>query len=192
MVGDKRTPSRKKLRRRTSWKDTIRGFASGGDEEEELPTQAVKAQPSSGRKPIRRSFFLAPKSNDEGTESEEEDFHQWKEEDRPLQARVRYVYPPSTNPEPIPAPLVLSGSAMERHQEELTAAVNEANIRVSESKERSKAIGTRLTMTSRTGYFQDRIISPSMVRNTFCHHLLYHNTRRTDARHGDSVYRTPS
>lgn len=30
-------------------------------------------------------------------------------------------------------------------------------------KKRKAPIGTRLTMTSRTGYFQDRIISPSMV-----------------------------
>ena len=31
-------------------------------------------------------------------------------------------------------------------------------------KQRKAPIGTRLTMTSRVGYFQDRIISPSMVR----------------------------
>jgi hypothetical protein len=166
MVGDKRTPSRKRLKRRTSWKETIRGFTSGGDDAEQTSHHKhSKVAGSSGS--ARRSSFLIPKSQDNATETdEEEDFRQWKEEDRPLQARVRYVYP-SSNPDHNAGPIPLSGSVMERHQEALTAAVNEANMKVvedSESKRRDKEIiGTRLAMTSRTGYFQDRIISPSMV-----------------------------
>lgn len=53
--------------------------------------------------------------------------------------------------------------------EELTldhdrVTVKEGEVNATPIKKRRKApIGTRLTMTSRTGYFQDRIISPSMV-----------------------------
>lgn len=35
---------------------------------------------------------------------------------------------------------------------------------LSDKQSRTSAIGTRLTMTSRTGFFNDRIISPSMMR----------------------------
>lgn len=35
-------------------------------------------------------------------------------------------------------------------------------------------MGTRLTMTSRTGYFQDRIISPSMVGSLYFESLSSH------------------
>lgn len=35
-------------------------------------------------------------------------------------------------------------------------------------KRRKAPIGTRMTMTSRVGYFQDRIISPTMVRSRLC------------------------
>ena len=46
------------------------------------------------------------------------------------------------------------------HQAELAAAREQQ----SEAPRKRAAIGTRLAMTSRTGYFQDRIISPGMVR----------------------------
>jgi hypothetical protein len=38
---------------------------------------------------------------------------------------------------------------------------------VVKKKRRKAPIGTRMTMTSRVGYFQDRIISPSMVSLRF-------------------------
>lgn len=50
--------------------------------------------------------------------------------------------------------------SMESLQRELQRAVNSAEKKEGQIK---APIGTRLTMTSRTGYFQDRIISPSMV-----------------------------
>lgn len=49
--------------------------------------------------------------------------------------------------------------SMETMQAELQRAVNSAERQATKT-----PIGTRLTMTSRTGYFQDRIISPSMMR----------------------------
>jgi hypothetical protein len=53
--------------------------------------------------------------------------------------------------------------SMEALQQELRAAAAEAQ---EEEENNRLPIGTRLTMTSRTGYFQDRIISPTMVSNT--------------------------
>lgn len=51
--------------------------------------------------------------------------------------------------------------SLEMLQKELMVAAAEAE----EEEEQNRApIGTRLTMTSRTGYFLDRIISPTMVR----------------------------
>jgi hypothetical protein len=51
--------------------------------------------------------------------------------------------------------------SLEALQQELQVA----DAQAIEHKENNKEpIGTRLTMTSRTGYFQDRIISPTMVR----------------------------
>lgn len=69
-----------------------------------------------------------------------------KEEDKTLRERVK------TPVEEI---------SLEALQQELQVAAAEAQ----EEKEHEKmTLGTRLTMTSRTGYFQDRIISPTMVR----------------------------
>lgn len=67
----------------------------------------------------------------------------------PIEERVVYKYG---------VELPRSGSALERQQGALSVAVAEADTRAGE-----RVIGTRVTMTSRTGYFQDRIISPSMV-----------------------------
>lgn len=174
MVGDKRpgVPRRKPIKRRVSWKETLRGLASGNDEEP--ATSPVKLRHSSSvlKTPrSRRSTFIGP-SDDQGAmadaeseEEPEEDFNNWKEEDRPIRARVRYV--------PHQAKLVpRSESAVEKQQQELSVAVAEANtkavlvvngIGAGGKGNRREPIGTRLTMTSRTGYFQDRVITPSMV-----------------------------
>ncbi|KAJ7647126.1 Alpha/Beta hydrolase protein [Roridomyces roridus] len=156
MVGDQRStlPRRKPLKRQQSWKDTIRGFTSG--EEESAPAAPRKRRSTGALKspPGRRSTFLEPRHRpksldgesavDEGaTESDEEDFNQYREEDRPLQARVRYVYPQTTVPR--------SKSAVVNEQRALSAAVEEANY---------KGDGA----VRRTGYFQDRVITPSMMR----------------------------
>jgi hypothetical protein len=178
MVGDKKTRP-KHMKRRGSWKDALRGFTSGSGNEEDRPMRLSKrgSSSSSGSKnPARRGTFLVPKpKKDDGQtphssdEDEEQDFNQWKEEDRPLQARVKYFYPPSEGVAASArtiAPLPLNSSILEKHQQELSAAVTEANNRANQeasSRKRREPIGTRLTMTSRTGYFQDRIISPSMV-----------------------------
>ncbi|KAJ7045745.1 Alpha/Beta hydrolase protein [Mycena alexandri] len=182
MVGDKRpgVPRRKPLKRQTSWKDTIRGLTtSGGEKEEDTSSTGPKKRRSSSalKTPSsRRSTFLEPRHRPESldgvdtpeaeSDQDEQDFDQYREEDRPLQARVRYVYPESSLRTKVPIPR--SKSAVVQQQHELSVAVEEANTKATEryggkGKQR-EPIGTRLTMTSRTGYFQDRIITPSMMR----------------------------
>ncbi|KAJ7178358.1 Alpha/Beta hydrolase protein [Mycena crocata] len=181
MVGDKRpgVPRRKPLRRQTSWKDTIRGLTSGGEKDEEATPSSVPRKRSSSsalKTPSsRRSTFLEPRHRPDSldgqafadeSDQEEQDFDQYREEDRPLQARVRYVYPESTPKIVVPIPR--SKSAVVQQQHELSVAVEEANTKATErfggKGKQKEPIGTRLTMTSRTGYFQDRIITPSMMR----------------------------
>ncbi|KAJ6594086.1 Alpha/Beta hydrolase protein [Mycena capillaripes] len=185
MVGDKRpgVPRRKPLKRQTSWKDTIRGLTSSGEKSEKedgsIASGPRKRRSSSALKTpsSRRSTFLEPRQRpnsldgedpfDAASEQDEEpDFDKYREEDRPIQARVRYVYPDSSPKTGLPIPR--SKSAVVKQQHELSVAVEEANNKATEryggKGKQKEPIGTRLTMTSRTGYFQDRVITPSMMR----------------------------
>ncbi|KAJ7689539.1 alpha/beta hydrolase fold-domain-containing protein, partial [Mycena metata] len=156
MVGDKRpgVPRRKPLKRQTSWKEIIRGLTtSGGEKEEDASSTGPKKRCSSSalKAPSsRRSTFLEPRHRPESLggvdtpeaelDQDEQDFNQYREEDRPLQARVRYVYPESV---PIPR----SKSAVVQQQHALSVAVEEANTKATEryggkGKQR-EPIGTR-------------------------------------------------
>ncbi|KZP34361.1 alpha/beta-hydrolase [Athelia psychrophila] len=179
MVGDKRRRAKPKMKRHGSWRDTIRGLTQSGDEDAEKSPSEPKPRrgitPSASRVFIgrrERGATLPAAVEDRGVladaESEsEEDYEHMREEDRPIEARIRHVYPH------IPAavqPLPTSAAVLEKQQEKLSAAVAVADTRAtSGGKEPRRGdegehLGTRLTMTSRTGYFQDRIISPSMMR----------------------------
>ena len=161
MVRDKK-PGSKRIKRRSSWKDALRGLASGGDSDVETGSFQRKG---STKIPTLK---VTPAITDEGALADEEsdDVNNREVEDRPIQARVIYKYQDS-----VPR----SHSALVKQQHELSIAVEEANSKANKTVTRRKkspepgddttteAIGTRLTMTSRTGYFQDRIISPSMV-----------------------------
>lgn len=162
MVRDKR-PGSKRIKRRSSWKDTLRGLASGGDSDVETGSSQRKG---STKIPTLK---ITPAITDEGAlaDAESDDVNSQEVEDRPIQARIIYKYQDS---------VPLSHSALVKQQHELSIAVEEANSKANKTVTRRKkspepgnedttpeAIGTRLTMTSRTGYFQDRIISPSMV-----------------------------
>lgn len=171
MVRDSKPFSqRKQLKRRSSWKDTLRGWASGEDQaEEKRPRRSSlnwRAPPKVADKQERRGVRDEGSLADNET-SEDEDFNQYPEQDRPIRARVLYRYSSGRGEE-----LPRSKSAMERQQLALSEAVEQANTKATQEiagngfKPR-EPIGTRLTMTSRTGYFQDRIVSPSMV----CSHV---------------------
>ncbi|KAG1878312.1 Alpha/Beta hydrolase protein [Suillus subluteus] len=178
MVGDRKHGSgRRKLHRRRSWKDTLLDF-TGVDADavrsKQVPnrnhsTLGMKKKSSVvsfGTRARKDSARTNPMRHDDsgfwaGSESDEDE--PVREEDRPLEDRVRYVYPECVG----------SGDGahlhqtLEKQQEQLSAAVAEADNKATSTKGEDKKrelIGTRLTMTSRTGYFQDRIIPPSMMR----------------------------
>jgi hypothetical protein len=154
MVKDKR-PSKKRMKRRSSWKDTLKAFASGTEE-----NSKQRSRRSSLSKDLPTALGVADEGTLADAESEDEDFGQVKEEDRPIEARVRYKYPDGGND------MMRSTSVLEKKQYELLMAVAEADSKAMKAvagKSTAEPIGTRLTMTSRTGYFQDRIISASMV-----------------------------
>jgi hypothetical protein len=188
MVGDKKHSTRgaRRMKRKMSWRDTLIGFTSGGEKESDGKAPTLKTRSSgsairSARNPdspsrVARARTLPSGNDDQGAladaESEsEEDFNNLREEERPIEARVRHVYPQSY-PDYSVVQVPRSESALEKQQQELSAAVAEANTKATQAagmgnksgKGKEKApIGTRLTMTSRTGYFQDRVVSPSMV-----------------------------
>ncbi|KAI0081324.1 alpha/beta-hydrolase [Panus rudis PR-1116 ss-1] len=89
---------------------------------------------------IRTTKPLKPVLSEEaGSMADEEDETELREEDRPISARVRF--------HPTVSEVEMTSPEGKQPETESTAP-----------------LGTRLTMTSRTGYFQDRIISPSMMR----------------------------
>ncbi|KIM69024.1 hypothetical protein SCLCIDRAFT_103917 [Scleroderma citrinum Foug A] len=185
MVGDKRSSGsfgkRRGLRRGKSWKDALMDMT--GNATSPILTAAATMK----RKSSVKSFEVRTHgSYDESgfwADEESDGSDAVREEDRPLEERVRYVYRecPSPVEETTKSPLPSSPhqhlhACLESQQKELSEAVQKANIkavtlvtggdrpeRQGKGKER-EPIGTRLTMTSRTGYFQDRIISPSMMR----------------------------
>lgn len=89
-----------------------------------------------------------------------------REEDKSLRERVK------TPKEERKFQLSAIHASPDKAADSASPTVAEGNTEVKEKKRKRAPIGTRLTMTSRVGYFQDRIISPSMVGNVFC--LLSH------------------
>ncbi|TRM69386.1 Alpha/Beta hydrolase protein [Schizophyllum amplum] len=179
MVGDSHTFHKsKKLRRRASWRDALR---NAGDDEDGEGTKTIvrhRRSTSALKHPVARRHLPKRATSGSGDEKgsmadgessdEENDEQAYPEEERPLEARVKYVY--SSAPSRPPPPQ-RSDSVIEKQQKQLSKAVEEADVQAAMSigkkgsgSKNSEPIGTRLTMTSRTGYFQDRIISPSMMR----------------------------
>ena len=89
-------------------------------------------------------------SHDDGAEADAEsgaeEYYPLAEQDKPISARVLYPY----------------YDLAKMQQDELSEAMAKATN--SEARAKKVPIGTRLTMTSRSGFFQDRVVSPSMVR----------------------------
>ncbi|KIK67220.1 hypothetical protein GYMLUDRAFT_69413 [Collybiopsis luxurians FD-317 M1] len=171
MVGDKASGEsrrHRRIKRKNSWRETLRGFTtstSGSEKEDTSPTNTRRPsirRSTSGLKTPRKFLRSPEESEIDSDNDEDEDYTKRREEDRPLQARVKYVYPH--------AAAAWIEAATEK-QDELSAALLEADCKAAREMARSdlgqrkkEPIGVRLTMTSRTGYFQDRIISPSMMR----------------------------
>ncbi|KAK2464247.1 hypothetical protein APHAL10511_003704 [Amanita phalloides] len=169
MVRDQR-PRGNQLQRKRSWKEAIRALAGGTEKSADKKTPRLQFRHSTGL--LRTGMFDSQKSLSgspahtvenrdtlPNAESDEEDYRQWKEEDRPIQARVLYSYDSLTSPE-----RYLEAGSIEETVERSAKIDAVQALSKSEPSRVKGAIGTRLTMTSRTGYFQDRIISPSMMR----------------------------
>lgn len=169
MVGD-----RKVVRRRRSWKDAIRNLTSpvaerppGGVHYKSSPAiKTAQSTPAKSHGRIYMNHDLSSTALDEaGSLADEEDgadFSAVLEEDKPIEARVRFNPVVSQKPSP-----------------EIPESGGPSPVAVQEP----LPLGTRLTMTSRTGYFQDRVISPSMVCTfrdgmlRFCRLLRFLHTR---------------
>lgn len=160
VVGDNRpgVPCPQRLKRRSSWKDTyMPGFAGGNDETGPRSKERAHS-PVSTRVSIARKSFLQPRSVADGNWSsseEEEDDFLCRVDKRLTPNNVKHQSPiiPQTAP--------IATALHTERQEELSAAVSAAD-HVSRGSKRPT--GTRLTMASRTSYFTDRIISPTMMR----------------------------
>ncbi|KAH0588932.1 Hormone-sensitive lipase [Termitomyces sp. J132] len=158
----------RRIRRTGSWRDAFRSLTSTDGKRSQASGKHSLSVLKTSTKRMTASFDTEPSQADgEGdladVESEDEDEGLVREEDQPIRARVRYEYPQV----PSPPYIGMTHTELERQQEELSAAVEAANteaLQVFGRKDRAEPIGTRLTMTSRTGYFQDRIVSPSMMR----------------------------
>lgn len=161
MVGDHRTRT-KRLKRHKSWKDALQDLVG---KSEDLPPKHMDLKHKSSMKSFKASCDDHESWAD--SESEEGESKPVREEDRPIEDRVRFVY------QDVSSDKDGLHRMLEKQQEQLLAAVTQANLKATTlvtgghngkgmGKNR-EPIGTRLTMTSRTGYFQDRIISPSMV-----------------------------
>ncbi|KAF9469919.1 Alpha/Beta hydrolase protein [Collybia nuda] len=179
MVEDQRYGSTRSrpLKRRGSWKDALRGLTNHNENKSSTASPTNLQTPSSASTPNSPDNHNLPYDDknvtgDQGpsvdAESEKkEDYNHRKEEDLPIRARVRYKYPHT------PATMAEREPTLEKQQYE-NIMIDEANTNASrligrdsfaeDTNKIKEPVGTRLTMTSRTGYFQDRIVSPSMMR----------------------------
>ena len=129
----------RRVKRRRSWaRLSLTGLASrlsSGSFDESDSTPRASKRPS-----LTRSK-TGPYQN-AGDEADDE-FYPLQESDKPISERVLYT--------------------AEHKQSELEVVMEEEKIKALEAS--GPRTGTRLTMTSRAGYFADRVITPSMVSN---------------------------
>ena len=143
MVGDRRP------RRRRSLRDALRELTT--------PLSAKSMPPLSSRatmSDMRRYNHEGPNSEEAAAmgDAEDELSDRPGDKEKPLRARIRF------SPE-------VQRIELERTVDDEPTSASELGEVVAEKAPIANGapIGTRLTMTSRTGYFQDRIIPPSMV-----------------------------
>ncbi|EIN11887.1 alpha/beta-hydrolase [Punctularia strigosozonata HHB-11173 SS5] len=136
----------RKIRRRRSWRETIRHpFGTTSTEVSPVRVRRTKTRPEIRRRETgeQERGTLADSEDEPASRSgSSRTLTQTAEE--PVADRVRF--------------LPLSQSTLEQQQRETPRAPN------NEVPSAGEPLGTRMTMTSRTGYFQDRIITPSMMR----------------------------
>jgi hypothetical protein len=159
---------RKQLTRQRSWADTLRTLTSPISERPLLrrnraTTSALSSRQNHLPKAIHRESHSMPDdhADESGSLADKEDgpgFIDMPEKDRPIRARVRF--------HPI-VDEVQSLEAVTEDEATQDEIALQATTAIQQQSQEPVVLGTRLTMTSRTGYFQDRIISPSMVSTIF-------------------------
>jgi hypothetical protein len=182
MVNEERKPG-SPVRRRKSWRDAFgMGMTSITGPSTNLPiTKRSKSRRSYSQPHAQTTRINTGNLEFTDSSSEEDDDEEDHEEHRPIEARIRWQN--SLVSSPCTASLVNAssfntlcpgGSGVRENlnteaQRRLAAEVLRANVEVAKRRNRAASdrknapIGMRLTMTSRSGYFQDRIISPTMV-----------------------------
>ncbi|KAI0000529.1 Alpha/Beta hydrolase protein [Russula vinacea] len=183
MVNEERKPG-SPVRRRKSWRDAFgMGMTSITGPSTNLPiTKRSKSRRSYSQPHAQTTRINTGNLEFTDSSSEEDDDEEDHEEHRPIEARIRWQN--SLVSSPCTASLVNAssfntlcpgGSGVRENlnteaQRRLAAEVLRANVEVAKRRNRAASdrknapIGMRLTMTSRSGYFQDRIISPTMMR----------------------------
>lgn len=159
-----------------SWRETFgMGLTSISGPPSITKRSKLRRSRSQLQPPETGSFGFTDSSSEE--EEEEEEYE--PEENRPIEARIRWHHSPVSTSPVDHAPDLLNTIHLgeSRGQEilnteaqaQLATEVRKANVEVAKKRRRAAydrknaPIGMRLTMTSRSGYFQDRIISPTMV-----------------------------
>lgn len=143
--------TRRPVRRRRSWRDALRTLSSTSPDAVHTPALAER---------LPGSVSQDDEAGDMADVEDDAEPRRSSESAKALQARVRFhphvheVAPEGNQKEkesPPPSKDVVQSTHLRAPEEPHAPAQEDAPL------------GTRLTMTSRTGYFQDRIISPSMV-----------------------------
>lgn len=148
VINDVQLPS---MRRRKSWTTALTLGNTGSAGRKPITPTLARTRSMFRRKTNPFSTAMGEDADEEGNVADGEDGEDEEEEilveerDKPIAQRVVFT----------------EYEQREQQQAELSEAVAEALTL--ERNAKKAPIGTRLTMTSRTGYFQDRIISPSMV-----------------------------
>lgn len=130
----------RRIRHRKSWGKSLTNIASrlsSGSIYEPQPSPTTPKTPANRPRP----FTLIPS----GDEADDEEYYPLEEHEKPISQRVRYT-----------------AETLKQQQPELEVVLEEEDTKAKEA--RKQRVGTKLTMTSRTGYFQDRVVTPAMVR----------------------------
>ncbi|KAG8956174.1 hypothetical protein FRC04_004250 [Tulasnella sp. 424] len=131
-----------------------------------LPSPRLPTKSKKGNKQVAfmpSGYERDGEKTDDDHDASESEYLSWEEDEKPILARVLTSETMLARPavaekkSPVEVPVIDVVPATPVSHEDPTA--------VDPSKPRQKVqLGTQLTMTSRTGFFQDRIISPSMMR----------------------------
>lgn len=182
MVNEERKSS-PPVRKRKSWRDAFgMGMTSIKGPSTNPPiTKRSKSRQSRSQLHARRTQISTDNLGSSDSSSEDDDEEDQREH-RPVEARIRWQNSMVSSPDTSSlvnasslSTLCPGGSGVReilntKAQRRLAAEVLRANVEVGKKRKRAAydrknaPIGMRLTMTSRSGYFQDRIISPTMMR----------------------------